>query len=219
MSDTEAGPEGNTTDGPAFGLHGHGLSDDTSLWIVRHGETEWSKSGQHTGSTDIPLTAAGEEQARALAPMLAEVHPVLVLSSPSARALDTARLTGIEVDEVTPDLAEWNYGDYEGITTDEIHRTVPDWNVWTHGCPGGESVEQVGRRADRLLARILPRLADGPVMVFGHGHFSRALGARWIGMPTRGGANLLLGTAAPSELGAEHGGPALAHWNLPNPAA
>ncbi|MBE7187897.1 histidine phosphatase family protein [Jatrophihabitans endophyticus] len=211
MSDAKAGPEG-----PAFGLQ---LDDDTALWIVRHGETEWSVSGRHTGSTDIPLTTGGEAQARALVPVLEGIHPALVLSSPSARALDTARLAGIQVDETTPDLAEWDYGEYEGVTTAEIHETVPDWNVFTHGCPGGESVAEVGARADRLLARLLPRLADGPVMVFGHGHFSRVLGARWIGLPTAAGANLLLGTAAPSLLGAEHGGPALAHWNLPNPAA
>ena len=215
MTDTMAGPD-DSSNGPAFGMH---LGDDTALWIVRHGETEWSRSGRHTGSTDIPLTSDGEVQARALASMLSAVHPVLVLSSPSARATATARLAGIEIDETTPELSEWDYGDYEGITTEQIHRSDPGWNVFTHGCPGGESVAEVGARADRLLTRVLPRLADGPVMLFGHGHFSRVLGARWIGVPTSAGANLLLGTAAPSTLGAEHGGPALAHWNLPNPAA
>ncbi len=195
------------------------LDDSTRLWIVRHGETEWSLSGQHTGATDIPLTAAGERQAAALRDMLAAIRPVLVLSSPRRRAMHTAELAGVKVDDVTEDLAEWDYGDYEGLTTPQIRESVPDWTVWTHGCPGGESTEQVRIRADRALARIVPELSRGPVIVFGHGHFSRALGARWIGLPVGGGANLLLGTAAPSVLGAEHGGPAIDHWNMRNPVA
>lgn len=193
------------------------FADSTEIWIVRHGETEWSVSGQHTGRTDIPLTENGERQAAALRDMLAEVKPVRVLSSPRARALETARLGGVEVDEITEDLAEWDYGDYEGMASPEIHKTDPGWTVFADGCPGGESVADVQRRADRLLEHISGHLADGPVMLFGHGHFSRVLGARWIGLPAAGGASLLLGTAAPSVLGAEHGTPALARWNLPNP--
>lgn len=194
------------------------LTDDVEVWLVRHGETEWSVSGQHTGTTDIPLTDTGRRQAEALRDVVAGLDPALVLSSPRARALETARLAGLDVDETTEDLGEWRYGDYEGITTDEIRRTVPDWTVWTHGCPGGESPAEVSTRADRVLSRIGPRLADGPVVLVGHGHFSRALGARWIGLPIGGGANLLLGTAAPSVLAAQYATPTLRHWNLPNPA-
>ena len=142
-----------------------------------------------------------------------------MLSSPRTRALETARLAGVRVDEITEDLAEWDYGDYEGITTDEIHETDPGWTVFTEGCPNGESVADVQARADRLLARISRHLTTGPVMLFGHGHFSRVLGARWINLPAAGGASLLLGTAAPSVLGAEHSVPALVRWNLPNPVA
>ena len=194
------------------------LDKDVRVWLVRHGETEWSLNGKHTGRSDIPLTENGERQAAALADLLRAVQPVRVLSSPRQRALETARLAGIEVDEVTDELAEWDYGDYEGRTTEEIQQSVPDWTVFTHGCPAGESVAAVQRRADRVLGSIGPWLDDGPVMLFGHGHFSRALGARWVGLPVSGGASLLLGTAAPSVLGADHGAPAIVRWNMPNPA-
>lgn len=205
--------------GSAFSVpSGVTLDDDTALWIVRHGETEWSMSGQHTGRTDVPLTEAGERQAAAIRELMADVRPVLILSSPRRRARETARLAGLEVDEITEDLAEWDYGRYEGRTTEDIRTEEPDWTVWTHGCPGGESVEQVGERADRLLTRISGHLSQGPVVLVGHGHFSRALAARWIAMPVSGGAHLLLGTAAPSVLSAQYGTPALRGWNLPNPA-
>ena len=205
---------------PALDVPGplHDLGDDTEVWLVRHGETEWSKNGKHTGLTDLPLTADGERQAAALRDMLSGLRPALVLSSPRRRALDTARLAGIDIDDTTEDLAEWDYGAYEGLTTPEIRTEVPDWTVWTHGCPDGESVAEVGARADRLLARVTGSLRDGPVVLVGHGHFSRVVGARWIGMPVLGGGSLLLGTAAPAVLGAEHGSPALRHWNLLNPA-
>lgn len=211
---------------------GRSLPDSIAIWILRHGETEWSASGQHTGRTDLPLTPAGEAQARALGNMLADRRPTYVLSSPRTRALDTARLAGLTVDEVTEDLAEWDYGDYEGRTTAEIREDVPDWSIWTHGAPNGETPEQVGARADRVLARALDLLSDsadsaeaggragfGPIALVGHGHFSRMLGARWIGLPVDGGAHLLLGTAAPALLGAQYGEPVLDHWNTPNPAA
>jgi broad specificity phosphatase PhoE len=215
-SDIENDTNSEAADRTAF-VHGE-LTSDTQLWIVRHGETEWSVSGQHTGVTDIPLTPNGEKQAAALRSVLAGVDPVLVLSSPRRRALHTAELAGIHVDEITDDLAEWNYGDYEGLTSKTIHEQVPGWTVWTHGCPGGESTSDVRARADRVLTRVATHLAEGPVILFGHGHFSRALGARWIGMPIVGGANLLLGTAAPSLLGADHSAPAIVHWNMTNPA-
>ncbi len=213
MTSPKAGP----AEGPAFVAPE--LPDGAELWVVRHGETEWSASGQHTGRTDLPLTAAGEEQARALGPLLEHVSPVLVLSSPRTRAVDTARLAGLRVDETTEDLAEWDYGAYEGRTTAEIRADDPGWTVWTHAIPGGETAAQVAARADRVLARAGAALSQGPVVLVGHGHFSRALGARWIGAPVSAGANLLLGTAAPSVLGAQYGVPVIVRWNLPNPAA
>lgn len=211
--DTRAG----SAEGPAFVMPAT-VEDGSTLWILRHGQTEWSKSGQHTGVTDIPMTAQGERQAAALAPLLADVRPALVLCSPRGRARRTAELAGLAVDELTEDLAEWNYGDYEGITSAEIHETDPDWTIFTHGAPGGETIEAVGQRADRVLTRAASALADGPVVLVGHGHFSRVLGARWIGLPVRAGASLLLDEAAPSVLGAEKGVPVIDHWNRPNPA-
>jgi probable phosphoglycerate mutase len=195
------------------------LPDDVAVWLVRHGETEWSAAGRHTGTTDLALTEAGEQQARALQPMLAGLTPRLVLCSPRRRARDTAQLAGLRVDEVTDDLAEWNYGSYEGRTTDEIKAERPGWTIWQDGVPGGETEAQVGARADRVLVRAARAALEGPVVLVGHGHFSRVLGARWMGMPVSGGAHLLLGTAAPSILGAQYGIPAILRWNLPNPAA
>jgi probable phosphoglycerate mutase len=210
---TEAGSEA----GPAFAAPA--LPDSAELWIVRHGETEWSKSGRHTGSTDVPLTETGKEQAAALRDTLADLRPVLVLCSPRQRAQDTARLAGLAVDEVSGDLAEWDYGAYEGLTTPEIREHDPGWTIFSHPAPGGETAEQVRVRADRVLSRAAARLEDGPVVLVGHGHFSRVLGARWMGLPVSSGANLLLGTAAPSVLGAQHGVPAIVRWNIPNPTA
>jgi broad specificity phosphatase PhoE len=213
MSSTEAGsrPE------PAFVAPE--LPDDVELWIIRHGETEWSASGQHTSVTDLPLTEAGRRQAAAVRDVLGDIKPALVLSSPRQRAGETARLAGLRIDETTEDLAEWNYGDYEGRTSAQIREDVPDWTIWRDGVRGGETLEQVGRRADRVLARAAAALPNGPVVLIGHGHFSRVLGARWIGLPASAGGNLLLGTAAPSLLGAQYGAPVINRWNLPNPAA
>src|ERR1700754_4997631 len=137
---------------PAFSLPGP-LRNECAIWLVRHGETEWSRSGQHTGRTDIPLTEHGEEQARALRPLLDGVHPTLVLSSPRSRAVRTAELAGVTIDAIDADLAEWDYGDYEGITTADIRRQVPNWSLWRDGVPNGETARQVGVRADRVLAR------------------------------------------------------------------
>jgi probable phosphoglycerate mutase len=213
MSTTEAGPD----EGPAFVAPE--LPDSVALWLLRHGETEWSASGQHTGSTDIPLTEAGKRQARVMGELLGDISPALVLSSPRRRALDTAKLAGLTVDETTEDLAEWNYGEYEGRTTDDIRQDDPQWSIWRGNTPGGESRAQIATRADRVLTRAAGALADGPVVLVGHGHFSRVLAARWIGLPVAGGAHLLLGTAAPSLLGAQYGVPVIERWNLPNPAA
>jgi len=194
------------------------LPDSTRLWIVRHGETEWSKAGWHTGRTDVPLLPEGETQASALQPIFADVHPVLVLSSPRQRARRTAELAGFTVDDIDEDLSEWDYGDFERISSHEIRKTDPTWQIWTHGVPNGETIEQISARADRVIARVVPHLAKGPVVLFSHGHMSRVLGARWIGLPASAGANFLLSTAAPSLLGAQYGSPAITHWNIPNPA-
>ncbi|HEV7193545.1 MAG TPA: histidine phosphatase family protein [Jatrophihabitantaceae bacterium] len=194
------------------------LDDSAALWVIRHGETEWSKAGRHTGRTDLELTEAGRAQAVALGGMLAQVRPVLVLCSPRRRALETARLAGIEVDDVDDDLAEWDYGDYEGRTAASIRADVPGWTLWTHGVPHGETAAQVSRRADRVLLRAAGELDRGPVILVAHGHISRVMAARWIGLPATGGANLALSTAAPSVLGAQYGLPVIDRWNIPNPA-
>jgi len=191
------------------------------LTLVRHGETEWSRSGRHTSRTDVPLTPLGEKQARALGELLADVRPVLVLTSPRQRAVRTAELAGladVAPVEVDPDLAEWAYGEYEGITTPEIRRDRPGWTIWTGDPPGGETAEDVRIRADRVLARIREALERGPVLVIGHGHFSRVLAARWLGLQVTSGGMFVLGPASPCLLGTEHGNPAVHRWNVPNPA-
>ncbi|WP_096305124.1 acid phosphatase [Jatrophihabitans sp. GAS493] len=187
------------------------------MWLIRHGETEWSRSGQHTGKTDLPLTELGERQARAVRDIVGHLKPSLVLSSPRQRALRTAELAGLRVDAVDDDLAEWDYGDYEGLTSQQIHQRDPDWTVWTHGCPGGETGAQVAARADRVLAVAAQHAVDGPVVLVAHGHMSRVLGIRWIGLPITAGASFALDTAAPSMLGAQHEVPVIMHWNIPNP--
>lgn len=191
------------------------------LCIVRHGETEWSRTGRHTSISEIPLTPMGEKQARALAPLLAGVRPATVFVSPRIRARRTAELAGLAdtcTIQVLDDLAEWAYGEYEGVTTPVIRETDPDWAIWTGDPPGGETAEQVGARADRALERIRAALDHGPVVTVGHGHFSRVLAARWLGLPVSGGAMFVLGPASPCLLGTEHGQPVVLRWNVPNPA-
>ncbi|GAA0458894.1 histidine phosphatase family protein [Streptomyces sp. NPDC046215] len=197
----------------------------SDLLLIRHGETEWSRTGRHTGWSDIPLTGRGERQAGALRPLLAGLRIGPVLASPLGRAVRTAELAGLDVTATDPDLREWDYGGYEGITTDEIHRDRPDWYLWDDGvAPGpaerpGESVEQVGARADRVLARVAPwlRESDGPdVALVAHGHFLRVLTARRLGLPPAAGALFRLDTATVSRIGTEHGRPALVAWNLPS---
>src|SRR5882762_10151243 len=165
------------------------------LLICRHGETEWSRSGRHTGATDVPLTPAGQANAGALRPLLADRPIAHALVSPRQRARDTARLAGIVDPIVTDDLAEWDYGKYEGLTTAEIRRDRPGWTIWNGDPPGGETAAAVGRRADRLLHRITPLLADGDVLVVGHGHFGRVLAARYLALPVAAGALLRLDPA------------------------
>ena len=169
------------------------------LYVVRHGETEWSLSGQHTGSTDIPLTVHGEEEAKRLAPWLSGIHFSSVLCSPRQRAQRTCELAGLgALAQVEPDLAEWDYGDYEGLRTSEIAKEQPGWNIFADGCPNGELPDQVSDRADRLIGRL--EALDGNVALFSHGHFSRVLAARWIGLAARGGQRLMLDTGSISIL-------------------
>jgi probable phosphoglycerate mutase len=191
------------------------LADVTTsrLWLVRHGETEWSASGQHTGRTDIELTADGRAAAESLAPRLANESFGLVLTSPLSRARDTCILAGLgDAATVTDDLREWDYGDYEGITTDEIHVTRPGWNVFSDGCPGGEDPDQVAARADRVIA--LDRQTEGDTIAFSHGHLLRVLAARWVGLPPQAGAHLALATASISVLGWEREIPVITSWDL-----
>jgi broad specificity phosphatase PhoE len=181
------------------------------LWVVRHGETEWSRSGRHTSTTDLPLTAEGEASARVIGERLAGTSFDLVLTSPRERARRTAEIAGFADAHVEDDLAEWAYGDYEGVTTPQIRERVPGWTVWTHPCPGGESAEEVGRRLDRVVAKA--RAHGGRVLVFGHGHASRVLAARWLDQPVEEGRLFRLDTATLSVLGYEREHPVVARWN------
>jgi probable phosphoglycerate mutase len=189
------------------------------LLLVRHGETEWSRSGQHTSYTDLPLTRQGEEQAKSLTPLLSGRTFALTLTSPLARAMRTAELAGLTGAVPEPDLHEWDYGGYEGITTAEIHRTRPDWDLWTDGvAPGpddhpGESPRQIGERADRVLSRVAEALGDGDVILVAHGHVLRVLTARRLGLPPADGRLFLLETGTLNRLSTEHGRPVIAEWN------
>lgn len=181
------------------------------LWLVRHGPTEWSEAGRHTSTTDLPLTEAGEAAALSLAARLSDVEFGLVLTSPRLRARRTAELAGFPGAQVEDDVVEWAYGDYEGVTTDEIRKTVPDWTVWTHPSPGGETADEVTKRLDRVVAKV--RAADTRTLVFAHGHALRALAARWIEQPVDEGRFLKLDTATVSVLGYERETPAVLRWN------
>jgi broad specificity phosphatase PhoE len=183
------------------------------LWTCRHGATEWSRGGRHTSRTDVPLVAAGVEQARSLAARLNGVGFDLVLASPMTRARETAALAGFPDAEVSADAAEWDYGDYEGRTTPAIREQVPGWTIWTHPAPGGETPEQVAARADRIVARV--RDNGGRALVFSHGHFLRVLAARWIGLPAPAGGHFRLDTGTLSVLGWERETPAVVQWNVP----
>ncbi|MGW6946644.1 histidine phosphatase family protein [Streptomyces xanthophaeus] len=193
----------------------------SDLLLVRHGETAWSADGRHTGRTDVPLTARGVEEALSLAPYFRDRHPALVLTSPLSRAVATAELAGLTEGRPDPDLLEWDYGGYEGVTTVEIQRTRPHWSLWSDGVPPGnaahpgESAAQVGARADRALARVAPVLAvgGGDAVLVAHGHFLRVLTARYLGLPPEEGRLFLLRTGTVSELSTEHGLPVIAGWN------
>lgn len=190
-------------------------SETLHIHLFRHGETEWSITGQHTGQTDLPLTARGEEEARKLGKALKGIPFSQVLTSPLQRARRTCELVDLKpVAKIDEDLSEWDYGDYEGQTSTDILHQRPDWNVFQDGCPHGESPEQVSQRADRFIARL--RLLDGEVAIFTHGHFGSALAARWIGLPLIAGQHFPLGTASHSILGydSHHSEvPVLEQWN------
>ena len=184
---------------------------DTELWLVRHGETEWSREGRHTSVTDLPLTEAGVAVAKTLAERLDGLEFGLVLTSPRQRARRTAELAGFAGARVEPGLVEWDYGDYEGLTTEQIRESEPGWTVWTHPCPGGETTGQVAARLDRVVAEI--RAHGGRALVFGHGHALRALAARWVGQPASDGRLFRLDTATVSTLGYERETPVVLRWN------
>ncbi|MEU1270958.1 histidine phosphatase family protein [Streptomyces sp. NPDC005799] len=192
------------------------------VFLVRHGETEWSRSGRHTGSSDVPLTERGREEARRLVPLIRSHRIGAAFVSPLRRARDTAELIGLRDARVDPDLREWDYGAYEGVTTPDIQRERPGWFLFTDGvAPGppehpGETPEQVGARADRVLAKVDAALADteGAVVLVAHGHFLRVLTARRLGLPPSGGALFQLATGTLCRLGTEHGRPVIAGWNI-----
>lgn len=189
------------------------MSDVPTVYLARHGETEWSKSGQHTGRTDLPLTAAGEAAAKKLAPRLAGVTFGHVFSSPLSRAMQTAELAGF-TPTPEPALLEWNYGEYEGLTTAAIRSKRPDWDLFHHGCPGGESPADIATRVDRLVFKL--KALTGNVLLFAHGHVLRVLAARWVKQPVPFAGCLLLGTATVSALGFDHKNPdepAISIWN------
>lgn len=183
------------------------------LWLARHGQTEWSLSGAHTGRTDLPLTAAGREQAEALGRYLAGGHFAMVLASPLKRALDTCRIAGFGSQAmVEPNLREWDYGDYEGRSTDQIRSERPGWDLWSDGAANGETIQEVAARAEHVIQRTAG--AGGHVLLFAHGHILRILAARWLGLPADGGRLLALGTASLSTLGYERETRVITSWNV-----
>jgi len=187
---------------------------EQKVYLLRHGETEWSLNGQHTGVTDIPLTENGRMAARLLQPILAKETFALVLTSPLQRARETCELAGLgKRATVETDLIEWNYGEYEGLTTEQIRMTRPAWSVFRNGCPGGESPDQIGARADRVLTKI--RASMGDVALFAHGHILRVLAARWINLSATYGEHFLLDTATLNVLGYYRESPAFKIWNAP----
>jgi probable phosphoglycerate mutase len=193
-------------------LSASGPAGEREIVLVRHAETERSRGGRHTGRTDVALTEHGRALAGALAGRLARWHFELVLVSPARRARETCQLCGLDGQAVVrEDLREWDYGDYEGLTTAQVQRRRPGWSLWRDGCPGGESARAIGARADGVIAALAA--AEGPIAVFSHGHMLRVLGARWIGLAARRGANLRLATAAICVLGDERGERALASWS------
>jgi len=186
------------------------MSSTNELWLIRHGETEWSLSGQHTSRTDLALTPQGERRASDLRKTLSTHQFALVLSSPMKRALETAHLAGLEP-EIDPNLHEWLYGEYEGLTSEQIHKITPGWTIWTMTPKGGETAEQVAARADRVIARAAT--AGGDVALISHGHMLRVLAARWLGLDPQSGRFFALSTGSISILAHEHTTPVIRLWN------
>ena len=184
---------------------------EDEVWLVRHGETEWSRSGRHTGITDLPLTPAGEKAAESLRPLLTANHFDLVLCSPRKRARHTAELAGVVGPQIDDDLVEWDYGDYEGRTRIDIQDERPGWSIWSDGAPGGESPDQIRERVDGVIGRC--RDVGGRVLLIAHGHVLRTLAARWIDQPVTVGAHLPLDTAKLSVLSWDRGAPTIDRWN------
>ncbi|QNG26358.1 histidine phosphatase family protein [Synechococcus sp. HK01-R] len=192
------------------------MTSDRQIWLLRHGATEWAKNGRHTGSTDLPLLPEGEEEARRLAPVLKAQPFAAVFTSPLQRARRTCELGGLgEQAQVMDELLEWDYGDYEGITTPEIRKTVPGWTVWSHGCPNGEDAEAVQKRCEITIQRALEVSGPGDVALFAHGHLLRALAGTWLGLGAVGGSLLKLGTGSIGVLGFERENRAIVRWNAP----
>ncbi|WCT04765.1 acid phosphatase [Rhodococcus qingshengii] len=185
--------------------------------LMRHGETEWARTGKHTGRTEVPLTPLGEMQATATGNRLRtlDLRNPMILTSPRLRAQLTGDLAGLPEERTWDALSEWDYGDYEGLTTPEIRATVPDWTVWTHPCPGGEQADQIHARTDMVLSMVRSQLPERDVILIGHGHFSRALIARWLELPVTEGKRFALSPGAYSILGYEHGATHLVHHNVP----
>lgn len=189
-------------------------NEEQNVSLLRHGETEWSRSGKHTSVTDVPLTENGRAAARRLRSLLAAQKFARVLTSPLQRARETCELAGLgQRAEIDSDLVEWNYGDYEGMTPKEIHAKTPGWILFKDGCPGGESSEDVGRRVDAVIERV--RAVERNVALFAHGHIFRVFVARWIGLPAAAGCHFLLDTATVSVLSYYRGVPAIKRWNAP----
>ena len=192
------------------------MGNERQLWLLRHGATEWAKNGRHTGSTDLPLLPEGEEEARQLAPALTSHRFAAVFSSPLQRAERTCELGGLgQQRRVMETLREWDYGDYEGITTLEIHKTIPNWTVWSHGCPNGEDAQAVQQRCEQTIAIALAEPGEGDVALFAHGHLLRALTGTWLGLGATGGRLFKLGTGNICILGFERGQRAISCWNAP----
>jgi probable phosphoglycerate mutase len=189
-------------------------NEQQKVYLLRHGETEWSVNGRHTGVTDIPLTENGRRIARQLQPILAREKFALVLTSPLQRARETCELAGLgTLASIDRDLMEWNYGEYEGVTTEQIRRTSPNWSIFHDGCPGGESPLEIGARADRIVAKV--RAVDGNVALFAHGHILRVLATRWINLAVSYGEHFLLDTATLNVLGYYREASAFKIWNAP----
>ena len=192
------------------------MGNERQLWLLRHGATEWAKNGRHTGSSDLPLLPEGEEEAKQLAPALTTHQFAAVFSSPLQRAKRTCELGGLgQQRRILETLREWDYGDYEGITTLEIHKTIPNWTVWSHGCPNGEDAQAVQQRCEQTIAIALAEPGEGDVALFAHGHLLRALTGTWLGLGATAGRLFKLGTGNICILGFERGQRAISCWNAP----